>query len=201
VRVKSQPFGSVDRELRKLERRNGWMWGLTALLLILQGLAIVLLFLPELQQHANPSVLPETRGILATSLFGLTVLFCLYVFDKQLEIRRLRSALAGERVHLESVRSRLSELSALFEVAAHLNTRLAPRAYREAVMDRLVAVTRWWEETMAWPPAPRPGSGRESPGGSRSIGNRSSWNGRSSSPVSPEYSSPIPRSCRWFAYR
>jgi signal transduction histidine kinase len=117
------------------------MWGLTALLLILQGLAIVLLYLPGAQTQAT-SILPETRGILATSLFGLTVLFCLYIFDKQMEIRRLRSALAGERIHLESVRSRLSELSALFEVAAQMNTRLAPRAYREAVLDRLVVALK-----------------------------------------------------------
>jgi signal transduction histidine kinase len=118
------------------------MWGLTALLLVLQGLAIVLLYFPVDHGPVASSLLPETRGILATSLFGLTVLFCLYVFDKQLEIRRLRSALEAERLQLESVRSRLSELSALFEVAAQMNTRLAPRAYLEAVMDRLVVALK-----------------------------------------------------------
>jgi signal transduction histidine kinase len=118
------------------------MWGLTGLLLILQGLAIVLLYLPDVGGRVDSSLLPQTRGILASSLFGLTILFCLYIFDKQIELRRLRSALTAERLQMETVQSRLSELSALFEVAAHMNSHLAPRAYLEAVMDRLLVALK-----------------------------------------------------------
>lgn len=132
------PVESLESDLRALERRNNWIWALTALLLVVQGLAVALLYLPEMIGVETSVFLPETRGILVISLSGLTILFCLYVFNKQIEMRKLRIVLAEDSLYRESVRIRLSELSTLFEVTARMGPQPTLQTYLQTLAERLL---------------------------------------------------------------
>lgn len=105
-----------DRAVRQLDRRNAWMWGLTALLTIVLGLALAVVYLTQVSETtADFFPARETRGLLAAGLCGIIGLFCLYVLLKQREMLRLRTQLFEARLQEESVRSRLLGLSALLE--------------------------------------------------------------------------------------
>jgi K+-sensing histidine kinase KdpD len=99
------------------------MWVLTGSLLVVLGLAVVFLHFSKfwgLPEDYFP--IAHTGDTLMAGLLGLLVLFALYMALKQRELRRLRSHLVTERIQRESIRSRLSELTALFEVAMQANS-------------------------------------------------------------------------------
>jgi len=77
-----------------------------------------------------------------TSLTGLVLIFCLYTALKHRELNRMRAALAREEREKENVRTRLSELSALFQVSTALNLQLRLDAILEIIVRRVVATLR-----------------------------------------------------------
>lgn len=130
---------AADPRLRSLDRHDKWLWAITFLLIIVQAAAILILYLPEVRGEWNSGYLvPESKGTLATGLCGLILLFCLYMLNKQAQMRRLRMRLAVERLQRAELSSRLEELMALFEVATRLNPRIPVEAYLQALVDRLV---------------------------------------------------------------
>ncbi len=103
----------TEYELQRLERRDIWSWGLAAVLMVALGVAVVTLYLwgkDRLQVSSiwgNVKTASETAGIMAISLCGLIIIFCLYLFLKQGEIRRLRGLLFETRIKEESKRVRM----------------------------------------------------------------------------------------------
>jgi signal transduction histidine kinase/ActR/RegA family two-component response regulator len=120
-----QGKGQTEKELRRLERRNAWMWSLTTILMFLLGMAVVVLYLSDLTGDLQP-LLPaaQTRGLLVGGLCSLLLLFCLYMFLKQSELHGLRMELFQARLGEESLRSRLTGLSALFDGMVEVGGRL-----------------------------------------------------------------------------
>ncbi len=134
-----RPPDSGEVGLRHLDRRDLWLWSITLVLVLVQAAAILVLYWPEVRgQWDSGYVVPETKGTLATGLCGLIVVFCLYILNKQGQMRRLRVRLAAERIQREAMSSRLEELTALFEVATRMNPRIPVEAYLQAVVERLV---------------------------------------------------------------
>ena len=149
-----EPIALLEKQLGLLDKRSNWMWALGALLLVLQGFAIVMLYLPQFRIGGIPITAPESHGILATSLIGLTLLFALYTTERHLSLRKMRSTMEEERLHLASARIRLNELSELFEVATRMGTHVDEKSYLETVTERLqvaldansVMIFRWSAE-------------------------------------------------------
>jgi signal transduction histidine kinase len=118
------------------------LWALVLAVLLAMTVAIPLLYLPALQLagSAAPSPLPATDPMdTLIGLGGLVVIFCLYVLLKQREIDRTREKLEDEERARREIRTRLSELSALFQVSTTLNLQLRLEAVLEIIVRRVVA--------------------------------------------------------------
>ena len=125
-------------ELERLEKRNAWMWALTTVLMFVLGMAVVVLYLGEISGDIEP-LLPvgQTRGILVASLCGLIVLFCLYMFLKQFEMQSLRAQLFQAHLGQETLRSRLTGLSSLFDGMVEVGGRLDLESALETLAEHV----------------------------------------------------------------
>ncbi len=127
-----------DRLLRMLSRRGLADWGLSTLLLLGLGLAVGLLYLPQLNGGAELLPAPETRPHLIVGLAGLLLLFSLYALLQQRRVAALARTLLAEHVRAAALDSRLSEISALFDAAANLHLQLDLEPVLETVTHRLL---------------------------------------------------------------
>ena len=129
-----------DTQLGQIERSTAWVWALSAILML--GLAVTLLVLywtgtrdlPVLRVFAPASQVPVGAGIC-----GLTALFCLYSYLRQRDNQHLTRQLFEARMHEDALRSRIFELTSLFDMAgdAHLQEDLDPLL--ETVTRRLLS--------------------------------------------------------------
>jgi two-component system sensor histidine kinase/response regulator len=108
-----------DHRYRDLERRHVWLWGVSALLIVALAAAVVVLYLVNaISEPPDPFLAPETQGTVAIGLGGLVVLFCLYMFLKHQEVRRMRSLLFKAQVHEQALKARMDlELESALETA------------------------------------------------------------------------------------
>src|SRR5258706_10538211 len=128
-----------------LNRRSWVLGGLPIVVVIELAAGVPLFYIPLL------GALPEQSGsregtadayFRLTSLTGLVLIFCLYTALKHRELNNMRAALAREEREKENVRTRLSELSALFQVSTALNLQLRLDAILEIIVRRVVATLR-----------------------------------------------------------
>ena len=125
----------TDPRLRSLEKRDGRLRAFTSVLVILLGVTVVTLYLPQVWGKSVQFLpAPETHTTLATGILGLAALFYLYVMRKLNQLSELRRELLGTRLREELLRGRLSELSSLFETTAHANLRMD----RDEMLDLIV---------------------------------------------------------------
>jgi K+-sensing histidine kinase KdpD len=75
-------------------------------------------------------------------LMGLVLVFCLYTALKHRELNQMRAALGREETETEDVRTRLSELSALFQMSTTLNLHLRLDVILEIIVRRVVSSLR-----------------------------------------------------------
>jgi K+-sensing histidine kinase KdpD len=115
--------GSVETGLRvrRLERRNRWMWLLNIALICFLSVTVAILYRLQDKTHlASWLQAPGGEVTLIGGLCGLTILFCLYMFHKQIELTKVRQDLLGIRIREEAVRSRLTGISHLLDASSPL---------------------------------------------------------------------------------
>jgi diguanylate cyclase (GGDEF)-like protein len=104
------PFSSQTREqelaaeLRKIERRDWWVWGYAILVILLLTFAVIALALPALLAGAETYF--NTK--VTEAVFGLVILvliFNLYTVYQQILIKRLRRQLAEKQGHSDILRN------------------------------------------------------------------------------------------------
>ncbi len=135
---------------RRASRQNrlalrGWLlWAVTLSVVLALTAAIPLLYLPLLQalRTSEGRQDAEHEFILMLGLAGLVVVFCLYTVLKQVELNRMQRALEREEREKEDIRTRLSELSALFQVSTTLNLQLRLEVILEIIVRRVVSTLR-----------------------------------------------------------
>jgi signal transduction histidine kinase len=132
--------------LDQLDRRNWWLWAAAFTLIIGLTLTIPAIYGPFLQllgsDDASASVMFNDGYDVFVGLGGLVSLFILYTILKQREIHQMRGRLAVELTELEDVRTRLSEVSALFGLATTLNVHLPLEVILEIIARRVVSMLR-----------------------------------------------------------
>jgi PAS domain S-box-containing protein len=85
--------GVVDAHIRKIERREWWLWTSAILVTLLLTLGIVSFLVPILHpQGRDPDSLPITNAI--RGLVGMVLLFDIYTVYQQLQIYRIRRQMA-----------------------------------------------------------------------------------------------------------
>jgi signal transduction histidine kinase len=126
----------------QLDRRSWLLWGITTLVVLALTVAIALIYLPLLASEGTIGEELQASYTTLTSLLGLVVIFCLYTSLKQRELAGMRRALDAKEQEKEAVRSRLSELSALFQVTTALNLQLRLDVILEIIVRRVVSALK-----------------------------------------------------------
>jgi len=125
----------------QIERRN-WLQWLVAFVVILALAVTVYLLYDRMSRDlamATPASFRMDSGYYTgIGLVGLVCVFILYTVLKQLELRGLRRTLESEEVELERLRTRLAEITHLFEVAAKINLRLPVESILNIMVRRVV---------------------------------------------------------------
>lgn len=122
--------------------RRGWLlWTATFAVLLALTSAVTLLFFPlvRLIQELGGARGSADYYYAVIGLGGLVVIFCLYVVLKQHELMRTRDALEHEERGRQETATRLSELSALFQVSTTLNLQLQLNVILEIIVRRVVS--------------------------------------------------------------
>jgi signal transduction histidine kinase len=124
-------------------RRRAWtLLGFTFLLLIAVTATVPVLYWTLVQTLQESSGFKADIAIVIVGLGGLVLVFCLYTALKQRELEEMRVALAHEEREMADVRTRLSELSALFQVSSSLNLHLGLDMVLEIIVRRVVSTLR-----------------------------------------------------------
>jgi signal transduction histidine kinase len=125
----------------KLDRRARSLLGLTFIVVIGLAAALPLLYLP-LTSHlreGSSSPIPNEGYVAVVGLIGLVIIFCLYTALKQRELDAMRRRLEQEEREKANVDTRLSELSALFQLSTTLNLQLQLEDILEIIVRRVVS--------------------------------------------------------------
>jgi len=125
--------------------RAGWLlWGITFVLLLALTATVPTLYLPllDFMGHGDEVLGIRDAWVATVGLFGLVLLFCLYTVMKQREINVMRAALEEEERDKEDTSTRLSELSALFQVSTTLQLQLRFDVILEIIVRRVVSTLK-----------------------------------------------------------
>jgi signal transduction histidine kinase len=135
---------TLERKKQQLDRRTWLLWSTTFAVVLALAVAVPLLYLPVVQVAAGveDSLAPGHAYMALVGLGGLVLIFCLYTALKQVELNHMREALAREEQDKQDVRTRLSELSALFNVSTALNLQLRLDVILEIIVRRVVSTLK-----------------------------------------------------------
>jgi signal transduction histidine kinase len=134
-----------DHDNMRIERQNWFLWGLSCVLLIALALTVYVLYvhmMVDLREAESGSSWIQNGYSTAIGLVGLVCIFVLYTIVQQMELKRLRQRMNGEEKDLDRMRSRLAEITHLFEVATELNLRFPVDTILMVMVRRVVAALR-----------------------------------------------------------
>lgn len=135
----AQLDGAFEVELQEIDRRNWGLWVLNGLLLTVMAAVITSLYLPQVWGLvALDMPAPETRGMLVTGMCGLVLIFMFYMLLKQRQMSDLRSDLFRARMKEEILRSRLGEITSLFDMSTSVNMQLSVDSILDIITRRLL---------------------------------------------------------------
>jgi signal transduction histidine kinase len=127
----------------KIDRKSWWLWIVTFLVMLTLTGSVPALYFPLISRPDLAADWTAFEGYYAIiGLSGLVLVFCLYTAMKQRELNLLRQKLLEEERDLQDVRTRLSELSALFNLSSTLNLQLHLDSILEIIVRRVVSTLR-----------------------------------------------------------
>jgi signal transduction histidine kinase len=131
--------------LERINRRAWSLWALAFAVILALTATVPVLYVPLLElvggeERANFWV--KNGYTAAIGLAGLVLVFCLYTILKQRELNRMREAMVADDRELQDARTRLSEITALFELSTTLNLQLQLGAILEIIVRRVIATLK-----------------------------------------------------------
>lgn len=136
-----EPTPSMD----VLNRRVWSLWILAFVVILALTAAVPTLYVPMLQllgAEDKNSMWIQNGYTVGVGLAGLVIIFCLFTIHKQRELIRMREVLLAEERELQDARTRLSEISALFQLSTTLNLQLQLSAILEIIVRRVLATLK-----------------------------------------------------------
>jgi len=125
----------IQQTVRRIERRDWWLWGAAIVVMLLLVAAVAVLSVPALLKEQDPAfqinVSQSVRALLA-----LVLLFSLHVVYQQILIRRLRSHLAEqfkEIAGLQASAQAYQSLAATDSLTGLYNRRIADQRLAEEI--------------------------------------------------------------------
>ncbi len=130
---------AFEDELQEIDRRNWGLWILNGMLLVVMAGVITSLYLPQVWGMVAMDIpAPETRGMLVTGMCGLVLIFMFYMLLKQREMANVRGDLFRSRMKEEILRSRLGEITSLFDMSTTVNMQLSVDSILDIVTRRVL---------------------------------------------------------------
>jgi signal transduction histidine kinase len=129
----------------RLERQNWFLWGLSFVLLISLALTVYILYvrmMVDLRESEGGIGWIQNGYSTGVGLVGLVCIFVLYTVVQQMELKKLRYRMSGEEKDLDRLRSRLAEITHLFEIATELNLRFPVDTILMVMVRRVVSALR-----------------------------------------------------------
>src|SRR5262245_2683446 len=137
----AKPAPNLDR----INRRAWSLWVMTFAVILALTVTVPVLYLPLLELvggEAQASLWVQNGYTAGIGLLVLVAIFCLYTVLKQRELNRMREALVADERELQDARTRLSEISALFQLSTTLNLQLQLGAILEIIVRRVIATLK-----------------------------------------------------------
>src|SRR6266446_3877171 len=94
----------LANELRRIEKRDWWVWGYSIFVIFLLAFAVIALALPAVRQGAD-TIFKIKMVEAVFGLISLVVIFNIYTISQQILIKRLRRQLAEKQGHSELLRN------------------------------------------------------------------------------------------------
>jgi signal transduction histidine kinase len=130
---------AFEDELQEIDRRNWGLWILTGLLLVVMAAVVTSLYLPQVWGLVTMDLpAPETRGMMVTGMCGLVLIFMFYMLLKQREMATVRGDLFRSRMKEEILRSRLGEITSLFDMSTSVNMQLTVDSILDIITRRVL---------------------------------------------------------------
>lgn len=105
-------IGEIEDQLRKLERRDWWLWSMAVVVMLLLTFAVFSLSFPDLIKVDDPffeaSLTRAVRG-----LIGLVLLFNGYTIYQQVMVKRLRSQFSRQLAEMRTLHMRAEQYQRL----------------------------------------------------------------------------------------
>src|ERR1700681_3918124 len=105
----------LQASLKKLERRDWWLWAVAILVMLLLTVAVVSLSFPDLIKTEDP-ILQYSLNQAVRGLVGLVLLFNTYSIYQQVQIKRLRRQFSEQMQAMSQLKARAEEFHRLATV-------------------------------------------------------------------------------------
>ena len=138
-------IATPEPNLERLNRRTWALWAMAFSVIVALTIAVPILYLPGLQMlraEDEGELWIRNGSTVSWGLAGLVIIFCGYVIFKQRELNRVRKALVADELELQDSRTRLSEISALFQLSTTLNLQLHLDSILEIIVRRVIATLK-----------------------------------------------------------
>jgi signal transduction histidine kinase len=127
----------IQREIKKVQKRDWQLWSLMIFLfLIFTSFIVLIIFYSDLQDIFSERIDAFMFNFLLVGFVALSLLFIGYVVVKEIAVKKLQRYLVEQRITSQVLEKRLSELTALFELSNLVNSQLDLSAILDIISSK-----------------------------------------------------------------